>query len=52
VAYKEIPRIPRKQKELDLLSYEHFSSIIIKNLKIFSQNVRKNKTLIKLILET
>jgi len=39
MAYKEISRIPRDQKAVNLLSCEWCSSMIIKNIKLFLQNI-------------
>ena len=51
MVYKEISRVPRYQEVINLLSYEQQSNIIIKNIKIFSQNIYKNKLLTDTILE-
>lgn len=52
MAYKEISRIPRDQKAVNLLSCEWCSSMIIKNIKLFLQNIWKNKFFTNTILES
>jgi len=49
--HKEVLGTQENQEQLNLLSYECCSSMIIKSLKIFSQNVQKNKALMDVILE-
>ena len=52
MAQLETTRILWKQKDLNSLSYEQQSSIILKDLCIFSQNICKNNFVINTILET
>ena len=52
MVYEEISGIPQKQKEFDLLNYEQFWNIIIESLKIYLQNVWKNRSLIETLLKT
>ena len=49
MAYEEISEIPQKQKEFDLLSYKQFWN---KSLKVYLQNVWKNRSLIETLLKT
>ena len=51
IACKEISRALRHQETISLLSCKWHSSMIIRNIKIFSQNVYKNKLLTNTILE-
>jgi len=41
-----------KEEKFNLLSHKQCLSMIIENLKIYLQNVQKNKLLIKNLLET
>ena len=50
--FKEISRTLGNQKAIDLLSYEQLLSIIIKEIRIFLQNVYKNNLLTNTILES
>ena len=51
MALKRICKNSGQLKELNLFSYERFINMILKDLKIFSQNVQKNNFLINIILE-
>jgi len=51
LAQQEITRASRYQSQLSLFSHEWFSKMIIKDLKISSQNVCKNHLLTETILE-
>jgi len=51
MALKEIPRDLWKQKIVNSFICEWHSSMIFKDIKIFSQNVHKNNFLINTILE-
>jgi len=52
IPYKEISRTPRNQEELNLLNCKWNLDIIIKSVKLFLQNVCKNRVLTNTILET
>ena len=52
ITYEEISRTPRNQKELNLLNYEWDLDMIIKIIKLFLQNIHKNRILTDTILET
>jgi len=51
MALKRIHKNSGQLKELNSFSREWFINMILKDLKIFSQNVRKNNFLINTILE-
>jgi len=51
MALKRIHENSGQLKELNLFSHEWFINMILKDLKIFSQNVQKNNFLINTILE-
>jgi len=51
MALKRIYKNSEQPKELNLFSHEWLINMILKDLKIFSQNVRKNNFLINTILE-
>ena len=51
VALQEVPRNSEHQKTINSLNHEQCSSMIINNIKIFLQNVCKNKLLTNTILE-
>ena len=51
MALKEIPRASWKQKAVNLFICKQHSSMILKDIKIFSQNIHKNNFLINTILE-
>jgi len=52
VVHGEISKTLRLQKQVDSLSFKQYSSMILKNFKIYSQNVCENKTFMDSILET
>jgi len=52
IAHEKISRTPRNQKELNSLNCKWDLGIIIKSIKLFSQNVHKNRVLTDMILET
>jgi len=52
IAYKKVPGNLWNQEEYNSLSCKWGSSINIKNIKLFLQNVQKNKILTNTILET
>ena len=52
VALQEISRASWKPNQVDALSYEQSSSMILELLKIFSQNIQKNNFLINTIFKT
>jgi len=51
MTFQEIPKTLRNQKTIDSLSHEWHSSMIIKEIKIFSQNIHKNNQLTDTILK-
>ena len=51
MALKRIHENLGQPKELNLFSHEQFINMILKDLKIFSQNVQKNNFLINTVLE-
>jgi len=51
VALQEVPRNSEHQKTINSLNHEQCSSMIINNIKIFLQNICKNKLLTNTILE-
>ena len=51
MAHEKVSGNPEDQEKFNLLSYKYCSNMIIKSLKIFSQNIWKNKALTELILE-
>jgi len=51
MAHEEVSGNLENQEKFNLLSYKYYSNMIIKSLKIFSQNIWKNKALTGLILE-
>ena len=52
MVFQEIPRASWKQKTVNLFICEQCSSMILKDIKIFSQIVCKNNFIINIILET
>ena len=52
MALEESTRSQGNQGQLNLSSRRRYQNIIKDNLKIFSQNIRKNKVLTNIILET
>jgi len=52
MALEESTRSQGNQGQLNLPSHGQYQDMIKNNLKIFSQNVRKNKVLTDIILET
>jgi len=52
MAFQEISRTSWKQKTINLFSHKCHINIILKNIKIFSQNVYKNNFIINTILVT
>jgi len=50
MALKRIHENSRQPKELNSFSHEWFINMILKDLKIFSQNVQKNNFLINTML--
>ena len=52
MAYQEIPGTQRDQGPVNSLNYKQQPSMIIKNIKFFSQNVWKNNLIVNTILET
>ena len=52
MALKEIHQDPWKLGKINSFSCEQWHTIIYNNLKIFSQNVRKNSLIVNIILET
>jgi len=52
MACQEISRKPENQKTVDSLNYKQCPGIIINKLRVFLQNVRKNRILTDLLLET
>jgi len=51
MAFKETPRALWKQNAVNLFICEWYLSMILKDIKIFSQNVHKNNFLINTVLE-
>ena len=52
VAYKEVLETQGFQVPVNLLNCEWQQSIIIKDIKIFLQNMQKNNLIVNTILET
>jgi len=52
MAFQEILRALWKQKTINLFGHEYHINMILKDIKIFSQNVCKNNFVINTILET
>ena len=52
IAYKKVPRNLWNQEKFNSLSCKQNSSMIIKNIKLFLQNIWKNRILTDIILET
>ena len=52
MVYQEIPETQEFQSLVNLLNHEQQLLMIIKNIKIFSQNVQKNNLIVNTILET
>jgi len=51
MAFQEILRTSRNHKTFNSLSYKQYLSMIIKKIRIFSQNIHKKNLLTNTILE-